>query len=133
MASKKKRSWNDMSHLSLKRFADDDDSLTPGAKRNRAAVKYDAVAEMDPSGRSRCKACGETLPKGVVRLVLQLQCHKGYKIPCTLHPSCFWDHIETKKLKTVDEIHFKNNVSDHEKERIHADFQLMAASNLERC
>jgi hypothetical protein len=109
-----KKAWNDMSHLSIKRFQDDDPQLRPGAKSNRAKFPYVAIAEMDPSGRSVCKLCGELIqPKGALRMGLMMECHKGYRVLCTLHATpCFWDHPETKKLTSVDEIYFHPNVAD---------------------
>ena len=73
------RGFNDMSHLSIKRFADGDPALRPGAVRARAKLPWDALAERDPSGRSACKHCGSLIPKGETRLVLLMQCSKGYK------------------------------------------------------
>jgi hypothetical protein len=109
---KMEKSWNDMSHLSLKRFGDDDPTLTAGAKRNRARLHYLAIAELDPSGRAICKLCGERIhPKGVLRMGLMLECHKGYRTLCTLHAgSCFWMHPEAKKLASLDEIYIHPNV-----------------------
>lgn len=107
---KAKKGWNDMSHLSIKRFAGDDPSLTAGAKRDRASRPYVACAEMDPSGRATCKLCGERISKGEIRLSLMLECHKGYRNLCTLHQDCFWRHSETKKLTSADEIFMHKSV-----------------------
>ena len=96
--------WNSMSHLRLKRFADNDTTLTPGARRNRAKYPNLVVAELDPSGRAACKMCGERICKGSLRLCLWLECHKGYRNKCTLHPACFWRHPETQKLESFHEI-----------------------------
>jgi hypothetical protein len=118
---KKDKSWNDMSHLSLKRFRDDDPTLTPGAKRNRSRFNYLAIAELDPSGRAICKLCGERIqPKGTLRMGLMLECHKGYRNLCTLHASsCFWQHPETKKLTSLDEVYIQPNVVEaNDKEMI---------------
>ncbi len=79
-ATKVVRGFNDMSHLSIKRFADGDPVLRPGAVRARAKLPWDAMAELDPSGRSTCKHCGSVIPKGDTRLVLLMQCNKGYKV-----------------------------------------------------
>ena len=117
----KAKGWNDMSHLSLKRFADDDPSLTAGAKRDRARHPFPACAAVDPSGRSACKRCGATIPKGVLRLSLLLECHKGYRNLCTLHDYCFWQHPETKKLRGVDEISMKG-LDGKQRARVRAAF-----------
>jgi hypothetical protein len=111
-----------MSHLTLKRFQDDDPTLTDGAKRNRASFPYVAVAELDPSGRSRCKLCGSIIPKGVLRLGLMLECHKGYRMPCTLHEECFWKHPEAKKLESAREIFVRSNVNESQKKAIEKHF-----------
>lgn len=108
MASTKKtkeQHWNSMSHLVLKRFRDDDPTLTDGARRGRIKHPLVAKAELDPSGRAVCKLCGERIAKGTLRLCLFLECHKGYRNQCTLHANeCFWRHPETKKLENIDEI-----------------------------
>ena len=122
LAMSSKRGFNDMSHLCIKRFADDDPSLRPGALRARAKLPWDALAEMDPSGRSRCKLCGLGIPKGQLRLVLLMQCHKGYKTPCTLHFDCFWRHAETSKLESAEEIHTARGVGASEQARIRKAF-----------
>lgn len=131
------KSWNDMSHLSLKRFQDEDPSLTAGAKRNRASLHYIAIAELDPSGRAICKLCGERIhPKGSLRMGLMLECHKGYRNLCTLHASpCFWQHPETRKLTSLDEIFIHPNVVEtKDKEMIAKQFEEMiqASTSLER-
>jgi hypothetical protein len=118
---KEKKAWNDMSHLSIKRFQDDDPSLTAGARRNRAATPYVAVAEMDPSGRSTCKLCGSHIPKGVLRFGLMMECHKGFRNLCTLHEACLWEHPETKKLD-FDDIFFRPNVDKNKKSALQAEF-----------
>jgi hypothetical protein len=123
--------WNGMSHLYLKRFRDDDPMLTEGAKRNRAKFPYVAIAEMDPSGRALCKLCGERIhPKGsTLRMGLMLECHKGYRNLCTLHASpCFWQHPETKKLASLDEIYIHPNVATKHKEMIAKQFANMIKS-----
>eukprot|EP00035_Acanthoeca_spectabilis_P028964 m.472717 g.472717 ORF g.472717 m.472717 type:complete len:105 (-) comp33201_c0_seq1:106-420(-) len=51
-----------------------------------------------------------------------MQCHKGYKTPCTLHFDCFWGHPETAKLGSADEIHIGNGVDKAEAERIRRAF-----------
>jgi len=117
----KAKAWNDMSHLSLKRFADDDPSLTAGAKRDRDRHPFPACAEVDPSGRSACKRCGATISKGVLRLSLLLECHKGYRNLCTLHENCFWQHPETKKLSSVGEISMKG-LDGTQRARVRASF-----------
>ena len=115
---KAKKSWNTMSHLYVKRFRDDDPTLTPGAMRDREQHPHPAIVELDPSGRSTCKLCGEKIPKGTLRLSLMLECHKGYRNLCTLHENCFWKHPETKKLE-VNDIFLKSGGDDVKKEEIY--------------
>jgi len=120
--SPKKKTWNDMSHLQLKRFADDDPTLTAGAKRDRAKHPHPATAELDPSGRAVCKRCGDRIEKGSLRLSLMLECHKGYRNVCTLHPDCFWKHTETKKLTSLDEIGGMEGLDQEQQDIINARF-----------
>ena len=110
-----------MSHLTVKRFGDDDPTLSAGAKRNRAATPYSAVAEIDPSGRSACKLCGSIIHKKSLRLSLMLECHKGYRVLCTLHEECFWKHPESTKLDLAD-VFFRANLAASQKVTIQKQF-----------
>lgn len=114
----KKKHWNSMSHLVLKRFRDDDPTLTAGARRDRIKHSSVAKAELDPSGRAVCKMCGDRIAKGTLRLCLLLECHKGYRNLCTLHEDCFWQHPETKKLESVNEISMHKELGKFEIERV---------------
>ena len=120
---KKQQGWNNMSHLLLKRFADDDPTLTAGARRDRIKHPNVAVAELDPSGRATCKMCGDRIPKGDVRLCLWLECHKGYRNLCTMHKTCFWQHPETKKLGRVEEIEFHKGLHKAQIDEIRSEFK----------
>eukprot|EP00980_Cylindrotheca_fusiformis_P004563 scaffold975_cov90-Cylindrotheca_fusiformis.AAC.6 len=111
LGKNKMKSWNDMNHLFLKRFPDDSPSLTPGAKKDRMKHPHIVVAELDPTGRAKCKLCGDKIPKSDVRMVLFLECHKGYRNACTLHASCFWKHPERTKIDSAKEIHFSKALS----------------------
>ena len=109
--TRKNSTWNDMLHLSIKRFDDNDPTLTTGAKNNRSQYPYVAIAEYDKSGRCKCKHCGAVIqPKGVLRISLMMECHKGYRNPCTLHESCFWSHREFEKINTANEIHIHESI-----------------------
>lgn len=120
------KSWNDMSHLSVKRFHDNDPILTSGAIRNRTKeYPYIACAELDPSGRSTCKRCGTIIPKHNIRLSLMMECHKGYRNPCTLHYKCFFQHPETLKLINVNEIYMKKGIKDEKIQQINESFRQM--------
>ncbi len=108
-----------MAHLHLKRFADTDD-LTPGARRNRAEHPADVIVDLAPTGRAVCKQCGELIPKGSVRFVLMLQCHKGYKMSAPVHgenPNCFAVHIESTNLTSREEACVKEDVLGKENAR----------------
>ena len=109
----KKSRWNSMLHLSIKRFDDNDPTLTNGAKRNRLHHPYVVIAEKDPSGRSTCKHCGIVIqPKGVTRISLMMECDKGYRNPCTLHESCFWKHRDFGKVDSADEVYIHQSLID---------------------
>jgi hypothetical protein len=114
--------WNTMSHLHVKRFADNDPTLTAGAKRNRTQYPHIALVELDPSGRSKCKQCGETIaPKGILRMGIMLECEKGYRFLCTLHEKCFWHHPESHKI-TFDDVLVKPGVTTEARAMIQARF-----------
>ena len=121
-----KKKWNTMSHLYLKRFADDDPTLTAGAKRDRVKHPHLAVAELDPSGRAQCKLCGEKITKSTLRFGLWLECHKGYRNLCTLHPNCFWKHPETNKLDDAKEIHLATDLNAEQRAKILESFDQLA-------
>lgn len=109
----KKSGWNSMLHLSIKRFDDDDPTLTAGAKRDRLKHPHVVEVERDPSGRSICKHCGIVIePKGVTRISLMMECDKGYRNPCTLHESCFWKHREFGKINSADEVYIHQSIID---------------------
>jgi hypothetical protein len=115
--------WKTMSTLYVKRFPDDDPTLTAGAKRNRSQHPHIAMAELDPSGRSKCKQCGELItPKGQLRMTLMLECEKGYRFHCTLHEHpCFWQHRESRNINYVDVL-MKPGVTAQKQEMIQAKF-----------
>ncbi|CAB9510429.1 expressed unknown protein [Seminavis robusta] len=119
----KTKGWNTMSHLSIKRFADSDPTLTAGAKRDRAKHPHVAVAELDPSGRATCKLCGDKITKSTLRFGLFMECHKGYRNLCTLHPECFWKHPETKKLEHAKEIHCAKELTKQQRADVVDRFQ----------
>jgi hypothetical protein len=123
----KKGFTNKHSILFLKRFADNDPTLTPGAKRDRAKHPHLAIAEIDPSGRATCKLCGEMIAKSTLRFGLMLECHKGYRNLRTLHPDCFWRHPETTKLVDAKEIHKASNLSKDDCTTIDKKFEKFVA------
>jgi hypothetical protein len=57
-------------------------------RRERPSIPY---AEIDPSGRARCKQCGEKLPKDRLRVVLGRRAEFGSQTrtaPIQVHPAC---------------------------------------------
>ncbi len=57
-------------------------------RRERPSLPY---VEMDPSGRARCKQCGERLAKGRLRVVLGRRVEFGSQTrisPIQVHPAC---------------------------------------------
>ncbi len=96
-----KGEFNDMSHLFLKRFADDDTSLCASAKRR---VKHDATVDYTPRAGSTCKVCRTKIDRGMLRVGLLLQCHRGYKTAAYVHgDSCLWQHREVGKILGIGE------------------------------
>jgi hypothetical protein len=126
---REKTGWNDMLHLSIKRFNDDDSTLTDGAKRNRVKYPHIATAEYAKSGRSICKHCGTAIqPKGTVRMNFMMECHKGYRTACTVHELCFWKHREVSKLNFVDEIYIHPQILQDDptfKDKLSEQFNIM--------
>ena len=89
---------------SLKRFAE---GLTPGARRSRARFPHDAAASYAPTSAALCRACGARIERGLARVALFLQCHKGYKdasLTHYVHVACLGAHPEAHKLAGVGEV-----------------------------
>jgi len=105
------------------RTADDDPALTAGAKRDRKKHPHLVIAEHDPSGRAKCKLCGDRIAKSELRFTLFLECHKGYRNPCTLHDGCFWKHPESSKVTAMEEIHMAATLSRESRKLIAKAFQ----------
>lgn len=67
-------------------------------RRQRRELPY---AEVDPSGRARCKQCGEPIAKGSVRVVLPKETRFGSQVrvgPMTVHPGCVAAAIEQEDV-----------------------------------
>jgi len=57
-------------------------------KKERKTIPY---AEADPSGRAKCKHCGETIEKGSMRVILGREVEFGGQVrvgPINVHPRC---------------------------------------------
>ena len=90
--------------LKLKRFASKDDLTMPYAIKTWNETPHDAEVDISVSRRSTCRQCHGTIDKGVLRLRLFLQCHKGCKNSAYFHGSqCGWEYPETRKLESIDE------------------------------
>ena len=61
------------------------------AEERRKSRKQPPYAEIDPSGRARCKQCDQVIEKGSVRLVLGRSVQFGNQVrtaPIHVHPAC---------------------------------------------
>ena len=69
-------------------------------RKNKKDIPY---AEIDPSGRAKCKHCGETMGKGSVRVVLGRGVYFGNQVrvaPITVHPRCVVGELEKDDCET---------------------------------
>ena len=60
-------------------------------------------AEVDPSGRAKCKHCGEPLEKGALRIVLGREVEFGGQVrtgPIHMHPRCVAAELRTDHCAT---------------------------------
>jgi hypothetical protein len=73
------------------------------ADRRRETRKPVPRVEVDPSGRARCKACGEPLAKGELRVVLARQVEFGGQVRTAViqvHPGCVGRALEAEDSGT---------------------------------
>ena len=66
-------------------------ALEEKAAKERAERKEPPYVERAPSGRSRCKHCGEAIAKGTPRIVLAREITFGSQVratPINVHPGC---------------------------------------------
>jgi hypothetical protein len=76
------------------------------ATEQREQRKQLPYAEVDPSGRARCKACGEPMEKGAIRFVLGRDVEFGSQMrtaPVQLHPRCVAEELEQDHCATQAE------------------------------
>ncbi len=69
-------------------------------KKKKKEIPY---AELDPSGRAKCKHCGEAMEKGGVRVVLGRGVYFGNQVrvaPITVHPRCVAAELEKEDCET---------------------------------
>lgn len=69
-------------------------------KQSRKRIPY---VEVDPSGRAKCKNCGEVMEKGSLRVVLGREIEFGSQyrtMPIHVHPRCVADELEKPDCNT---------------------------------
>lgn len=69
-------------------------------RQSRPRIPY---AEVDPSGRAKCKECGEIMEKGSLRVVLGREVEFGNQfrtMPIQVHPACVAVAIEREDCNT---------------------------------
>jgi hypothetical protein len=72
-------------------------------RKQRKEIPY---AEVDPSGRAKCKQCGEGIEKGSLRVVLGKEARFGDQVrvgPMNVHPKCVPDALEDEEVATEAE------------------------------
>ena len=73
------------------------------AEEKREARKRIPYVEVDPSGRAKCKFCGEVMEKGSLRVALGREIEFGSQyrtMPIQVHPRCVADEIEKPDCAT---------------------------------
>lgn len=69
-------------------------------RQSRPRIPY---AEVDPSGRAKCKECGELIEKGSLRVVLGREVEFGNQfrnMPIQVHPACVAAALEREDCST---------------------------------
>lgn len=69
-------------------------------REKRREIPY---AEFDPSGRAKCKHCGESLDKGELRVVLGREVEFGGQVrtgPVHIHPRCVGAELQEEHCAT---------------------------------
>jgi hypothetical protein len=77
--------------------------LNQDAADKRASRKQIPYAEVDPSGRAKCKHCGELMEKGSLRVVLGREVEFGNQyrtMPIQVHAGCVAGEIEKTDCNT---------------------------------
>ncbi len=73
------------------------------AEEKRQSQKKLPYAELDPSGRAKCKQCGETMERGSLRVVLGREIEFGSQyrtMPIHVHPACVALELERQDCAT---------------------------------
>jgi hypothetical protein len=79
------------------------EGLKVEAEKARAERKELPYAELDPSGRAKCKHCDEALEKGEPRVVLGRSVEFGQQsrtTPINVHPGCVADALQAEDSAT---------------------------------
>jgi len=77
--------------------------LREEAEKKKAEAKAIPYAELDPSGRAKCKQCNETLEKGAPRVVVGRAVEFGQQTrttPINVHPGCVADALQAEDSAT---------------------------------
>jgi hypothetical protein len=76
---------------------------TEKAAERRQARRQPPYAELDPSGRARCKNCGDPMERSTVRIVLGRRVQFGNQIrttPIHVHPRCVAEALRAEDSAT---------------------------------
>ena len=79
------------------------ESLQQKAEERRQKKKDIPYVEIDPSGRAKCKHCGDAMEKGSARVVLGRGVYFGNQVrvaPITVHPKCVSAEMEKEDCET---------------------------------
>lgn len=95
------------------RFAKDEPAELPSleelrelrevAEQKKKEAKEIPYAELDPSGRAKCKHCGEPMEKGAPRVILGRAVEFGQQTrtsPINVHPACVADALQADDSAT---------------------------------
>jgi hypothetical protein len=77
--------------------------LNEEAEEKRQSRQRIPYAEVDPSGRARCKHCAEPMEKGSLRVVLGREVEFGNQfrtMPIHVHPKCVLSELESEDCNT---------------------------------
>jgi poly(ADP-ribose) polymerase-like protein len=77
--------------------------LREEAEKKKSEAKAIPYAELDPSGRAKCKHCGESLEKGAPRVVVGRAVEFGQQTrttPINVHPGCVADALQAEDSAT---------------------------------
>jgi hypothetical protein len=89
--------------------------LNEEAEEKRQQRKKIPFAEVDPSGRAKCKHCGEVMEKGSLRVVLGREVEFGSQyrtMPIHVHVHCVAGEIEKVDCNTRSDT-FESSIREH--------------------